>query len=87
MDRDEPLTKPHIPGDVWKVLPDDFTRVAHDAHGVVWAGSSDLAVLHKEGTQFSHWDAEQIAEITGLKGVNPGTCDWRDSLVQRPEGK
>ena len=76
-----PLTKPHIPDEVWRVLPDWVTCAAQDSDGSVWALSADPSLM-TVGT----WGAGNHKHITWLKGVTPGTCHCRDSLVQRPEG-
>lgn len=75
--RAAPLTKPTAP---WEVLPDWATRIATDENGEIhcYEGAPDLS-LHAWVTH------DKFFEITPLKGVTPGTCDWRDSLVEIPK--
>ena len=74
------LTKPHIPDEVWCVLPDWVTCAVKERDGEIYGMSEDAFVLDQfEGC----WCASKEMNLTYLKGITPGTCDWRDSLVRR----
>ena len=74
------LTKPSPP---WELLSDWVKYVARDKGGVLWGFDSEPYV---EG---SIWvlDFSEEAEASDLMPlkIDPGTCDWRDSLVKRPD--
>lgn len=73
----EPLTKPDVP---WDVLSDWVQWMARDADG-------DLVCFERKPDRYpSYWDeySGRSEAISALK-IDPGTCDWRDSLIQRPK--
>jgi hypothetical protein len=72
-----PLTKPDPP---WHILADWVQWVARDEDGEFWA-FNEKPELGKS----AWWDAYSWETLRTLK-FDPGTCDWRDSLVERPEG-
>jgi hypothetical protein len=72
-----PLTKPAPP---WNMLADWVQWVARDEDGEFWA-FNEKPELGKS----AWWDAYSWETLRTLK-FDPGTCDWRDSLVERPEG-
>lgn len=74
-DQPTPLT---VPQAVWDVLPDRLTHVAKDGYGEIHAFT--LALPYE-------WDTSENfqIEITFLKGVEPGTVDWKHSLIERPK--
>ena len=78
--RPEPLRPTVIPDAVWAVLPDKYTCAAQDPDGRVWACSAGPC------KRFNGWYASNIQYIGDLRGVQPGTVDWRVSLQQRPKG-
>ena len=75
-----PLTKPHIPDEVWRVLPDWVTCAGQEPSGDIY-GMAEGAVV-----DVVNWYTSKEMNLTHFKGITPGTCDWRDSLVHRPKG-
>ena len=79
-----PLTKPEIP---WDAIKDEYKWAARDSSGKVWIYTS----IPEVSPSFGSWDTPlgrgpQIADfISRSLKVDPGTCDWKDSLVQRPD--
>ena len=76
--RPTPLTKPDIP---WDVLRDEFKWAARDENGNVWVHSS----LPESGHTCWVSDSDYVACLDFLNAIDPGTCDWKDSLVERPK--
>ena len=73
------VTKPSIN---WEHVRDDYNYLSQDANGNAW--------LYWEKPELSedHWIATkgECAEANSHVSYIPGTCDWKDSLVARPEG-
>ena len=76
--RPQPLTKPTWPAG----LADWVQWIARDEDGEL------RAFAEKPWHCSSMWISPPRKRFASLNAVNidPGTCDWRDSLVQRPEG-
>ena len=74
-----PLTKPSPP---WEHLADWVRYVARDADQLVFGFSGKPYVECDVWVSSSNDDVETLAALK----FDPGTCDWRDSLVRRPEG-
>ena len=74
------LTKPSPP---WEHLADWVKYVARDEDGVLWCFESEPELLEKRGVWVAYID-HTLGIPTMLK-IDPGTCDWRDSLVKRPD--
>lgn len=72
-----PLTKPSPP---WEHLADWVQYVARDEYGGLF-GYSD-----RPNIKIKVWDNDGRAESLRALKFDRGTCDWRDSLVKRPEG-
>ena len=68
-----PLTKPSINWD--HVLP-EYKWLARDSGGVAWLYSNKPREPDTNGT---------IAPVRAFSSYSPGTCDWKDSLVERPK--
>jgi hypothetical protein len=66
-------TKPQVP---WDAMSDDIQWVARDEDGE-FAGYMEKPIAGPD-----YWAGNGL-NISTVK-INPGTCDWRDSLVQRP---
>lgn len=74
-----PLTKPSIE---WAHVAPRWRWLARDNSGVSWLYESEPNLGGG-----SYWNSiYQSILATAFFSFNPGTCDWRDSLVQRPEG-
>ena len=70
----------------------DWTHVAPQYKWMA-RDHSGLAFLFSEKPNLSHsfwklgiFDDVPLAKVLGFASYRRGTCDWRDSLVQRPEG-
>ena len=75
---DESATKPsidwsHVKGE-YKWLSVDKDGRAYVYEGEPERGESDYWYNHNGS----------LNEVTGLASYTPGTCDWKDSLVKRP---
>lgn len=77
--RDAP-TKPSID---WSHVHPDYNWLARDSDGEVWI-YSDLPT--REG-DFWWASGGEVTRGKGFGSCTPGTCDWRDSLVQRPSAQ
>jgi hypothetical protein len=71
------VTKPSID---WSVLSEEVVAIATDENGRSW-GYRKVPVI--EG---SHWSGVGLFRADFIASFTPGTCDWRDSLIVRPEG-
>ena len=74
----QPLTKPSPP---WEHLADWVQYVARDVGGAVYGYPCKPALCEL------YWDASGCTELSSILKFDPGTCDWKDSLVKRPEDK
>jgi hypothetical protein len=73
----QPLTKPSID---WSHVAPKWRWLARDA--------DDDAFLYKEKPYALHskWSSsKEIRRADTFASYTPGTCDWKDSLVERPE--
>lgn len=78
--RPVPLTKPSVD---WSVLHKDVIGIARDQNGEVYAYTQEPY------TRETVWvlDAGQVFRLSNLlANLDPGTCHWKDSWVDRPEG-
>lgn len=79
--KSEPLTKPSID---WTIFAPEVQWLARDERG-------HLTVFKERPQQLArYWSAStgdfSVLSTGFIASLDPGTCDWRDSLVQRPEG-
>ena len=78
-----PPTKPDIP---WDAIKDEFKWAARNKSGVVYV----FTHIPEVSPSFSCWDMsysfgpQRSRNLGSLVKFDPGTCDWQDSLVQRP---
>jgi hypothetical protein len=79
--RAKPDPEPTKPDAPWEFLPKWATCIAADKSGrmVCYELRPEMGVVcwRRPGGRY--------LEITDLQGVTPGTCDWRESLVERPQ--
>lgn len=68
-------TKPKIP---WDILADELICAARDEYGLIFAYTEDPLLI----TEY-WWTEARHQKLSFLK-IDPGTCDWKDSLVYRP---
>ena len=75
------VTKPSIN---WKHVQSRFRWIAQDAEGGCWLYEDKPVEDEDEG----EWKCSSgdCTSAEGLISLIPGTCDWEDSLVERPEG-
>lgn len=72
-----PLTKPSID---WSHVAPKFKWMAQDENGDAY-----LYAESKPDAAHSVWVTEgAFCECSAFPGYTPGTCDWKDSLVERP---
>jgi len=74
--------KPTKPSIDWSHLGDEFVQIAIDQNGQSFAFTSGQLIALED-----YWkctDTTKFASLEGFKSFKPGTCDWKDSLVQRP---
>ena len=78
--QDEITAKPSIN---WEHVSSAFNYLAEDADGGVFLYED------KPHTTTETWmvDNGELAEAHMLASYSRGTCDWKDSLVKRPEGE
>ena len=69
------LTKPTVP---WEVVADKWICAARDENGKIYL-YDDRPTLFKS----AWYSLGQNVNCSMLK-ADPGTCDWKDSLVYRP---
>ena len=74
------VTKPSIN---WDNVHSKFNYLAQDADGSAWLYAEKPQINHS-----SHWSAVLggPAKADSHASYDPGTCDWKDSLVERPTG-
>lgn len=70
-------TKPSVD---WSVLKKAWRFIARDL------GGDAYCYADKPTQGNSGWLRGVSMRIDHLASYDPGTCDWRDSLVERPEG-
>lgn len=85
LDNSEYRIKPTKPSIDWSHLHPDYVQIAVDEDGRGFAFTSgDLEQAYgvwRSGKEVGH------VILAGFKSFKRGTCDWKDSLVQRPEGE
>lgn len=77
----QPLTKPSID---WSHVAPEYKWLARDADGLAFV-FNDMP-----WAEFNKWvwdggECEAVCVSGFLSSYTPGTCDWKDSLVERPE--
>ena len=74
------VVKPSID---WEHVDSKFNYLAEDSSGDVFLYEKEPFIT----TEASAWCAQNdgIAEANGFASYVKGTCDWKDSLVKRPE--
>lgn len=74
---EEPKTKPSIN---WEHVSKDFNYMATDENGYtyLYIGEPDMGTGH-----WFSYPSGKSAEV--FSSCIPGTCDWKESLVKRPD--
>lgn len=75
-------TKPDVP---WSVIKWFFKYAAKDENGCVWLFQEKP--FHNAPNAFVRgWSGGlQVFCASGFLEIDPGTCHWSDSLVERPK--
>lgn len=76
-------TAPTKPSIDWSHVAPQFKWLAQDSDGTMWL------CAEKPTPQPTYWFVfgdDAIESARAVASAKPGTCDWKDSLVQRPEG-
>ena len=73
------VTKPSI---VWPHVKDGYKWLAVDANGGAYVFENKPIFDH-----IDYWYSIDglCFDVSGLSSYSRGTCDWKDSLIQRPE--
>ena len=80
--RDESVaTKPSIN---WEHVNENFKWLSVDNNGDAYVYENKPKV---DATYYWFSLKGGLSEVSGLASYIPGTCDWKDSLVKRPEGE
>jgi hypothetical protein len=76
-----PLTKPSIN---WAHVAPQYKWLAQDEDGRAWL-YADVAPSY--GVCTNNWSSPgELARAWAFSSFQLGTCNWKDSLVERPEG-
>jgi len=73
--KSKPITKPSCN---WGHIADDWNAMAKDKNGRIWFYGE------VSGREFDTWNGTRPVSMKALASLDPGTCDWEDSLVRRP---
>lgn len=69
----------------WSVLPPEYKWIARNRTGDAWAGTEPPRL--SLATQYWRWGGtKHLISVDMLTVFKRGTCDWQDSLIERPEG-
>ena len=79
--KQQPLTKPSID---WSHVAPEYKWLARDADGLAFV-FSDMPWAEFNAWVWDGGECEAVCVSGLLSSYTPGTCDWRDSLVERPE--
>ena len=77
--QDESATKPSID---WSHVKSAYKWLSVDKDGSAFVYENE-----PEHGESNYWYSQEGIhyEVSGLASYTPGTCDWQDSLVKRPE--
>ena len=79
--QDGSATKPSID---WSQIKEEYKWLAADADEYTY-----VFKVEPELDESGYWcsDGSAYFSVNGLVSYSRGTCDWKDSLVKRPEGE
>ena len=82
-----PDDKPTKPSIDWKHVQEKFKWLASSADGNTWVFEYEPTIGSASDWLSSTWlpPKGETFKVTGLASYTPGTCDWKDSLVERPK--
>jgi hypothetical protein len=66
----------------WEHVSNEFNYLAEDSEGGVFLFEKEPFVA---GNMWGAYEGE-VAEASMFASYVKGTCDWKDSLIQRPDG-
>jgi hypothetical protein len=73
----QPLTKPSID---WSHVAPEFKWLSRDEDGTGWLHAEKPTLIAR------YWAPKKsFRRACVFASYRPGTCDWKDSLVERPE--
>lgn len=75
-----PLTKPSID---WSAVSKEYKYLARDSSGEGYL-YNEISSFQRIGIKC--WYGLNATSVNPFKSYVQGTCDWTDSLIQRPEG-
>ena len=78
---DERAPKPSID---WSHVKGEYKWLAVDKDGSAYVYKDEP---ERSGSDYWYSHNGSLNEVNGLASYTPGTCDWQDSLVKRPEGE
>ena len=78
----QPLTKPSID---WSHVHEDYNWLATDKYGATFL-YTDKPKIYISYNQFKTKGFATCISSSAFASFKKGTCDWADSLVQRPKG-
>ena len=77
------LTKPSLN---WSHVSPAYTHMATDKDGRTWLYPEGPTSIHVEWVVLADSDVCAV-KVEGFASFKAGTCDWKDSLVARPQGE
>ena len=68
----------------WSHVKGEYKWLSVDKDGSVYVYANE-----PEHSESNYWYSQEGIhyEVSGLASYTPGTCDWQDSVVKRPEGE
>lgn len=66
----------------WEILPPEYKWIARDGNGYVYAGTYPPEI---EACDWRWVHTKHLIRVDMLTCFKRGTCDWKDSLIVRPE--
>lgn len=79
----EEKTKPSIN---WDHVAEKWKWLAQDKNGQSYLFLSE-PVVPQNACAWHSADGRRVAGVDAISSFTPGTCDWKDSLVERPTGE
>jgi hypothetical protein len=74
------IKEPTKPSINWDHVHPDYNLMATDADGEAFLYKKEPTAGYHRWEEGHHW-----VEACSFKSFIPGDCDWKESLVQRPE--
>jgi hypothetical protein len=74
------MTKPSIN---WDHVSAEFRWLVHDESGEGYLHTGSPCFSEDPG--YGCWSGGDVVNADVFASYTPGTCDWKDSLIKRPE--